>query len=251
MMALLAKKDEKCAFQLDSVEAGDGPGAMCVTGLQFKYDSSKELLRDSTLTIHAYRRYGLIGRNGEGKSSLLRALLPALVAVVRRFLHPECLGGFVKQTLNKPLAHLALEFDRRPNNNDLSVVTVVETAREPLTASEPRLLLLGLEEMPDVVQRPDATKPDATKHECVASTPEAAPEAAPERPIGEHALAHRAADRDQVVRRRIRRGQQADREVAAATAATRVHLPHALKEARVMEQHLAEEAREQLLREAA
>ena len=48
MMALLAKKDEKCAFQLDSVEAGDGPGAMCVTGLQFKYDSSKELLRDST-----------------------------------------------------------------------------------------------------------------------------------------------------------------------------------------------------------
>jgi ABC-type transport system involved in cytochrome bd biosynthesis fused ATPase/permease subunit len=74
MMALLAKKDEKCAFQLDSVEAGDGPGAMCVTGLQFKYDSSKELLRDSTLTIHAYRRYGLIGRNGEGKSSLLRIL---------------------------------------------------------------------------------------------------------------------------------------------------------------------------------
>jgi hypothetical protein len=59
------------------------------------------------------------------------------------------------QALNKPLAHLSLEFQRRPNNNDLSVVNVIEMAREPLSASEPRLLMLGLEEMPNVAT-PDA-----------------------------------------------------------------------------------------------
>ena len=64
----------------------------------------------------------LHGGAGCGKSSFVRALLPALVAVVRRYLHPEAMGGFVKQALNKPLDDLALEFERRPNNNDLSVV---------------------------------------------------------------------------------------------------------------------------------
>ena len=88
------------------------------------------------------------GAAGAGKSSSVRALLPALVATVRASLHPEMQGGFVKQTLNKTLPDLALEFDRRPNNNDLSVVSVIEMAREPLTATEPRLLLLSLEEMP-------------------------------------------------------------------------------------------------------
>ncbi len=91
----------------------------------------------------------LHGAAGSGKSSVVRALLPALSATVRAFLHPELLGAFVKQNLNKAVADLDLELQRRPNNNDLSVVHVVEMAREPLSASEPRLLLLGLEEMPD------------------------------------------------------------------------------------------------------
>ena len=74
MLALLAKQDEKCSFAFEKVEAGDGPGAMSVTGLQFKYDTGGDLLRNSNLLIHANHRYGLIGRNGEGKSSLLRIL---------------------------------------------------------------------------------------------------------------------------------------------------------------------------------
>ena len=90
----------------------------------------------------------LHGAAGAGKSSMVRSLLPALVSVIRAFLHPDCAGAFVKQALNKPVEHLALEFDRRPNNNDLSVVTVLEMAREPLAATEPRLLMLALEEMP-------------------------------------------------------------------------------------------------------
>ena len=57
MLALLAKKNEKCSFTLEKVEAGDGPGALTVTGLNFKYDTSQELLRNSTLKITANQRY--------------------------------------------------------------------------------------------------------------------------------------------------------------------------------------------------
>lgn len=101
----------------------------------------------------------LHGAAGSGKSSIVRALLPALSATVRAFLHPELLGAFVKQNLNKPVEHLDLELQRRPNNNDLSVVHVVEMAREPLSATEPRLLLLALEEMPHTApeQMPEKT----------------------------------------------------------------------------------------------
>lgn len=107
----------------------------------------------------------LHGRAGCGKSSLVRAMLPALVRVIRRYLHPECYGGFVKQALNKQMDHLSLEFERRPNNNDLSVVTVIEMAREPLTASEPRLMMLALEELPDVAPAaPDGTASSEGQH---------------------------------------------------------------------------------------
>ena len=56
--------------------------------------------------------------------------------------------------MGRPLAHLSLEFERRPNNNDLSVVNVVEMAREPLSAIEPRLMMLGFEEVPDIAPQP-------------------------------------------------------------------------------------------------
>lgn len=45
MLALLAKKDEKCSFTLDKVETGDGPGALTVTGLNFKYTPRCHLAR--------------------------------------------------------------------------------------------------------------------------------------------------------------------------------------------------------------
>ena len=98
----------------------------------------------------------LHGAAGSGKSSMVRALLPAVVSVVRASLHPECAGAFVKQGLNKPIEHLSLEFERRPNNNDLSVVTVLEMAREPLSSTEPRLMMLALEEMPSAAEMPSA-----------------------------------------------------------------------------------------------
>ncbi len=105
MMALLAKQNEKCTFSFEKVEAGDGPGAMNVTGLQFKYDTGGELLRNSNLLIHAHRRYGLIGRNGEGKSSLLR-ILPEFAPPGMRIhvVHQEAEGSDDQSALEAVIA---------------------------------------------------------------------------------------------------------------------------------------------------
>ena len=56
----------------------------------------------------------LHGEAGSGKSSFVRALLPALAATLRAHLDPELAAHAVKQTLNKPLDALQLEFERRP-----------------------------------------------------------------------------------------------------------------------------------------
>jgi ATP-binding cassette subfamily F protein 3 len=105
MLALLAKKNEKCTFSVEKVEAGDGPGAMNVTGLQFKYDTGGDLLRNSNLLIHANRRYGLIGRNGEGKSSLLR-ILPEFAPPGTRIhvVHQEAEGSDTVSALEAVIA---------------------------------------------------------------------------------------------------------------------------------------------------
>ena len=106
----------------------------------------------------------LHGEAGSGKSSFVRALLPALAATLRAYLDPELAAHSVKQTLNKPLEALQLEFERRPNNNDLSVVSVVSMAREPLSgaADRPKLLLLGLEEMPPAAPAAAVARPANT-----------------------------------------------------------------------------------------
>ena len=117
----------------------------------------------------------LHGEAGSGKSSFVRALLPALAATLRAYLDPELGTHSVKQTLNKPLEELQLEFERRPNNNDLSVVSVVSMAREPLSgaADRPKLLLLGLEEMPRAAPAAAAAPPAAANAIANANVPAA------------------------------------------------------------------------------
>lgn len=90
----------------------------------------------------------LWGKAGTGKSSLVRNFPAALHATLADHVDPELLVRFVKQTLNKPHADLDLELTLRPNNNDLSVMSIIQGRRMTMTQSKPGLVVVDLEEMP-------------------------------------------------------------------------------------------------------
>jgi hypothetical protein len=54
---------------------------------------------------------------------------------------------FVKQNLSKPYADLQLELELRPNNNDLSVMNIIQGRRMTMTQSKPGLVVVDMEEM--------------------------------------------------------------------------------------------------------
>jgi hypothetical protein len=60
---------------------------------------------------------------------------------------PEILVRFVKQNLNKTLDTLKLELELRPNNNDLSVMSIIQGRRMTMGQSKPGLVVVDLEEM--------------------------------------------------------------------------------------------------------
>lgn len=60
---------------------------------------------------------------------------------------PEILVRFVKQNLNKPLSVLELELESRPNNNDLSVMSIIQGRRQTMGQSKPGLVVIDMEEM--------------------------------------------------------------------------------------------------------
>ena len=68
----------------------------------------------------------LHGLAGAGKSSFVRAFIPALNETIEENLDPELLVRYVKQNLNKPFCDLNLELTLRPNNNDLSVMSIIQ-----------------------------------------------------------------------------------------------------------------------------
>lgn len=61
---------------------------------------------------------------------------------------PECVARFVKQNLNKRIKTLELEFELRPNNNDMSIMSIIQGRRMAMSQSKPGLVVLNLEEMP-------------------------------------------------------------------------------------------------------
>ena len=89
----------------------------------------------------------LYGKAGAGKTSFVRNFSPALNATVEEHADPEILVRFVKQNLNKPLRDLQLELELRPNNNDLSVMSIIQGRRMTMTQSKPGLVVVDLEEM--------------------------------------------------------------------------------------------------------
>lgn len=90
-----------------------------------------------------------------GKSSLVRYFGPALQAVIQKFADPALLVRFVKQNVNKPLSTLNLEFDLRPNNNDMSVMSIIQGRRLTLRQSKPGLVVVALEELAAMHGDPD------------------------------------------------------------------------------------------------
>jgi hypothetical protein len=75
-------------------------------------------------------------------------------ATIEEHVDPEILARFVKQNLNKRFDVLELELELRPNNNDLSVMSIIQGRRMSMTQSKPGLVVVDLEEMPS--NDPDA-----------------------------------------------------------------------------------------------
>ena len=91
----------------------------------------------------------LWGKAGAGKSSFVRHVPPAIQAAVEAHADPEMLVRFVKQALNKPYKDLCLELELRPNNNDLSVMSIIQSRKCTMAQSKPGLVVIDLEEMPN------------------------------------------------------------------------------------------------------
>ncbi len=90
----------------------------------------------------------LHGPAGTGKSSFVRNIQPALEATIDEAVDPEIVARFVKQNLNKRFDILGLELQLRPNNNDMSVMSIIQQRRMTMTQSKPGLVVIDLEEMP-------------------------------------------------------------------------------------------------------
>ncbi|KAL3792161.1 hypothetical protein HJC23_009625 [Cyclotella cryptica] len=105
----------------------------------------------------------LAGTAGAGKSSLVRNLFPAINAAISSHCDPELIVRFVKQNLNKPFKTLQLELELRPNNNDYSVMSIIQGRRMTLSQSKPGLVLVALEEMPSNLAGRDPNQLEVSK----------------------------------------------------------------------------------------
>jgi len=119
-----------------------------LSGLLDGKDGNMPILLNAHFTPTYPLSLYLHGTAGAGKSSLVRSLVPSINSAISTHCDPELLVRFVKQNLNKPYKTLALELELRPNNNDYSVMSIIQGRRMTLAQSKPGLVLVALEEMP-------------------------------------------------------------------------------------------------------
>ena len=81
----------------------------------------------------------LHGIAGSGKSSFARAFVPALAEALEEHVDPQLQVRFVKFNLNKPLSKLKAELRLCANNNDMSVMSIVQGRRQTLAQAKPGL----------------------------------------------------------------------------------------------------------------
>ena len=110
-------------------------------------DTSFPFLLNANFTPRHPLSLYLHGNAGVGKSSFVRFFAPALEAVIEEFCDPEVACRFVKQNLNKKAQTLERELELRPNNNDLSVMSIIQGRRMTLSQRKPGLVVVGLEEL--------------------------------------------------------------------------------------------------------
>ena len=110
-------------------------------------DTSLPFLLNANFTPRYPLSLYLHGNAGVGKSSFVRFFAPALEAVIEAFCDPEVACRFVKQNLNKKAQILERELELRPNNNDLSVMSIIQGRRMTLSQRKPGLVVVGLEEL--------------------------------------------------------------------------------------------------------
>ncbi|KAG7344190.1 hypothetical protein IV203_022198 [Nitzschia inconspicua] len=103
------------------------------------------------------------GVPGSGKSSLARLFPLALQHTLMQHTDPEYTVRFVKQNLNKPLSILELELEIRPNNNDFSLMSIIQSRKETMSQSKRGLVVLNLEEMPHHSVDGDPNQANASK----------------------------------------------------------------------------------------
>jgi hypothetical protein len=99
---------------------------------------------DPSLPLSAY----LYGCAGSGKSSFARFFPIALQETLTQFADPECVVRIVKQNLNKTMQNLELELELRPNNNDMSLMSIIQSRKQKMSQSKRGLVVLNMEEMP-------------------------------------------------------------------------------------------------------
>lgn len=93
----------------------------------------------------------------------MRSLVPAVNSAISTHCDPELVVRFVKFNLNKPMNTLQLELELRPNNNDYSVMSIIQGRRMTLSQSKPGLVMVALEEMPSNVHGADPKQADIAK----------------------------------------------------------------------------------------
>ena len=110
-------------------------------------DTSLPLLLNANFTPRYPLSLYLHGKAGVGKSSFVRFFAPALEEIIEAFCDPMIACRFVKQNLNKQAQTLERELELRPNNNDMSVMSIIQGRRMTLAQQKPGLVVVGLEEL--------------------------------------------------------------------------------------------------------
>ncbi|KAG5187859.1 hypothetical protein JKP88DRAFT_306280 [Tribonema minus] len=103
-----------------------------------------------TLAPAAFRPTRLLslylwGEAGCGKSAFVRAFPACLARALAAHVDPELEVQF---NLNQPYGDLDQQLTPRPNNNDLSTMSIVQGRRQTLAQLKPGLVCLSLEEVP-------------------------------------------------------------------------------------------------------